>query len=323
MSEKLRVLITGATGFVGGHLIRALEEEGPPAFEIFGTTYPDFPTPSGNKLFHLDLRSEKDVAKCVGEVRPDWIFHLAAVSSVRRSWQMRGETIETNVLGTQNLFEAVRQGSPAARVLFISSSDVYGYGTQAAEALKEDASLEIISPYAYSKAAAEMLCGFYERIEKIDIVIARPFHHTGPGQADDFVCSDWAHQIAQIERGDIAPILRVGNVDIRRDFCDARDVVKAYVLLLKRGRRGEIYNICSGKDIALREILDFLIQEAGGDRPISVDIDAAKFKKTDAPFLIGSNRKISEETGWSPRISMDQTLRDILTYWRDRSGRKS
>lgn len=256
--------------------------------------------------------------RCVGEVRPDWIFHLAAISNVRRSWQMRGETIETNVLGTQNLLEAVRQASPAARVLFISSSDVYGYGTSAAEALKEDASLEITSPYAYSKAAGEMLCGFYERIEKIDIVIARPFHHTGPGQAEDFVCSDWAHQIAQIERGDIAPILRVGNLDIRRDFCDARDVVRAYVLLMKKGRRGEIYNICSGKDIALREILDFLTRAAVGNRPISVEIDAAKFKETDAPFLICSGRKISEETGWSPRISMNQTLQDLLDFWRDR-----
>jgi GDP-4-dehydro-6-deoxy-D-mannose reductase len=316
MSNNIRVLITGATGFVGGHLIRALEEEGPSAFEIFGTTYPDAPRRSGNKLYFLDLRSEKDVTKLVSEIRPDWIFHLAAVSNVRRSWQMRSETIETNVLGTHNLLEAVRQTTPTARVLFISSSDVYGYAVSPTEALKEDAPLEVISPYAYSKVAGEMLCGFYGKIENIDIVIARPFPHTGPGQTEDFVCSDWARQVAQIERGNIAPVMKVGNLDVQRDFCDVRDVVKAYILLLRKGRRGEPYNICSGKAIALREILDFLVREASGNTPISVEIDTAKHRKIDMPFQLGSPRKISEETGWSPRIQMEQTLRDLLAFWR-------
>jgi len=321
MSDKIRVLITGATGFVGGHIIRALEEEGPLTFEISGTTYPD-PSSSSTKLSYLDLRSEEDVIKLVGEVRPDWVFHLAAISNVRRSWQMRSETIETNVLGTQNVLEAVRQTAPAARVLFVSSSDVYGFGASPTGVLKEDASLQIVSPYGYSKAAGEMLCGFYGKIENIDIVIARPFPHTGPGQTEDFVCSDWARQVAQIERGDIAPILKVGNLDVRRDFCDVRDVVKAYILLLRKGRRGEIYNVCSGTAIALREVLDFLIKEASGKTPISVEVDAAKLRKTDVPFLIGSNRRISDETGWSPRISMDQTLHDILAFWRERFLRR-
>jgi len=318
MSEKIRVLITGATGFVGGHLIRALEEEGPFAFEILGTTYPEAPPLSGSKLFFLDLRSEKEVTKLVGEIRPDWIFHLAAVSNVRHSWQMRNETIETNVLGTHNLLEAVRQTAPAARVLFISSSDVYGFGASPTEALKEDAPLQIVSPYAYSKAAGEMLCGFYEKIENIDIVIARPFPHTGPGQTEDFVCSDWARQVARIERGDSVPTLKVGNLDVQRDFCDVRDVVKAYILLLRKGRWGESYNVCSGKAIALREILDFLVKGAAVSSPVSIEVDVAKLRKTDVHSLIGSNRKISEETGWSPRISINQTLRNILAFWRQR-----
>jgi len=323
MSAKLRVLITGATGFAGGHLIRALEAEGPSAIEIFGTSYPDAPLPSGNKLFFLDLRVEKDVMRLVGDIRPDWVFHLAAVSNVRRSWEMRGETIGTNVLGTHNLLEAVRLTTPAARVLFISSSDVYGFGASPTEALNEEAPIQILNPYAYSKAAGEMLCGFYEKIEHIDIVVARPFPHTGPGQAEDFVCSDWARQVARIERGDNVPTLKVGNLDVQRDFCDVRDVVKAYILLLRKGRRGEPYNICSGKAIALREVLDFLIRETFGKTPISVEVDAAKLRKTDVPFLIGCNRKISDETGWSPRIPIDQTLRDILAFWRQRLGDRS
>jgi GDP-4-dehydro-6-deoxy-D-mannose reductase len=316
MSDKIRVLITGATGFAGGHLIRALEAEGPSAFEIFGTSYPDAPQPSGGKIFFLDLRSEKDVTKFVGEVRPDWIFHLAAISNVRRSWQMRSETIETNVLGTLNLLEAVRQAAAAARVLFISSSDVYGFGTTPAEAINEEAPIQIVDPYAYSKAAGEMLCGFYEKVENIDIVIARPFPHTGPGQTEDFVCSDWARQVVQIEAGNIAPIMKVGNLEVQRDFCDVRDVVRAYILLLRKGRRGEPYNICSGKAIALREILDFLVREAPRNVSISVEVDTGKLRKIDIPFHVGSNRKISEETGWLLRIPLDQSLHDSLVYWR-------
>jgi GDP-4-dehydro-6-deoxy-D-mannose reductase len=318
MSGKKRVLITGATGFVGGHLIRALEEEGPSAFEIFGTSYPEAPPPSGNKLYYLDLRSEKDVKKLVGEVRPDWIFHLAAVSGVHRSWEMRSETIETNVLGTHNLLEAVRKTTPSARVLFISSADVYGSGVSPDDALKEDAPFQIVSPYAYSKVAGEILCGFYGMIDNIDIVIARPFPHAGPGQTEDFVCSDWARQIAQIERGDIAPFLRVGNLDVRRDFCDVRDVVKAYILLLQKGRRGEPYNICAGKAIALQEVLDFLVKEAAVSSPISIEVDPGKLRKIDMPVQMGNNGKTTEETGWSPQIPIDQTLRDLLDYWRQR-----
>jgi GDP-4-dehydro-6-deoxy-D-mannose reductase len=320
MSGRARVLITGATGFVGGHLTRALEAEGPSSFEIFGTAYPDAPPPSEHRLFFLDLRSEEDAIKLVGELRPDWVFHLAAVSNVRRSWQMRRETIETNVLGTHNLLEGIRRSAPGARVLFVSSSDVYGSGDPPVQALTEGAPVRIVDPYAYSKAAGEMLCGFYERIENIDIVMARPFPHTGPGQAEDFVCSDWARQVAGIEKGDSAPVLKVGNLDVRRDFSDVRDVVRAYILLLRKGRRGEPYNICSGKAIALREVLDFLIKESSGKTPISVEVDAAKLRKADVPFLVGSNRKITGETGWSPRIPMDQTLRDLLAFWRQRPG---
>jgi GDP-4-dehydro-6-deoxy-D-mannose reductase len=315
MSKKIRVLITGASGFVGGHLIRALEAEGASSFEVFGTTYPDAPPP-GRRFFFLDLRAEKDVMRIVGDIRPDWVFHLAAVSNVRRSWEMRTATIETNVLGTHNLLEAVRQAAPKARVLFISSSDVYGPGAHSAEAIKEDAPLQIVDPYAYSKAAGEMLCGFYEKNENIEIVIARPFPHTGPGQSEDFVCSDWARQIAQIERGERVPILKVGNLDVRRDFCDVRDVVTAYILLLRKGRRGEPYNICSGKAIALREILDFLVKEAAVSSAISIEVDPVKLRKIDTPVQMGSKQKITDESGWLPRIPIKKTLRDLHSFWR-------
>ena len=158
------------------------------------------------------------------------------------------------------------------------------------------------------------MCGFYERIEGLDIVIARPFPHTGPGQAPDFVCADWARQIVRIERGEAEPVLRVGNLDVRRDFSDVRDVVEAYAALMREDRRGEIYNVCSGKAVALREILDFFTAEAkpAAAGPIRVEIDPARLRKTDVPFLVGDNRKIAAATGWSPRIPLDRTLRDLL-----------
>jgi GDP-4-dehydro-6-deoxy-D-mannose reductase len=335
--KSLNILITGITGFVGGYLARALargeEGGGPEAPNVVGTSFPQAPPASSGNIFYLDLRVEGDVRDLVRRVRPEWVFHLAAVSNVRSSWQARRDTLETNVLGTHNLLEAVRLEAPRARVLFVSSSDVYGVAAEGDAPLAEDRSFRVTNPYAYSKAAGEMMCGFYERIEGLDIVIARPFPHTGPGQAPDFVCADWARQVVRIERGESEPVLRVGNLDVRRDFSDVRDVVEAYVALMRKGRRGEVYNVCSGKALALREILDFLVGEAGagaaagtqatspGTRvagaaqtpAIRIEVDPAKLRKTDVPLLIGDNRKIVAETGWSPRIPIAQTLRDLLS----------
>ena len=316
MSEKTRVLITGATGFAGEHLIRALKEDVDSAYDIYGTTFPASPATAAGRLFYLDLRAENDICSLVKDVRPDWIFHLAAISSVHTSWQKRSETLQTNVLGTQNLLEAVRKSRPGARLLFVSSSDVYGAAEPPAEGFSETGPIQVTSPYAFSKAAGEMLCGFYERFENIDLVIARPFPHTGPGQSEDFVCSDWARQIVRMERGEIAPNLKVGNLNILRDFCDVRDVVRAYILLLQKGRRGEVYNICSAKAVPLQNVLALLIGGALDSSAISIDIDPAKLRRTDMPLLVGSNRKISGEVGWSPRISLERTLRDLLSFWR-------
>ena len=256
------------------------------------------------------------------------MFHLAAVSNVRSSWQARRETLETNILGTHNLLEAVRLEAPRARVLFVSSSDVYGVAAEGEAPLAEDRPVRVTNPYAYSKAAGEMMCGFYERIEDLDIVVARPFPHTGPGQAPDFVCADWARQIVGIERGEAEPVLRVGNLDVRRDFSDVRDVVEAYAALMQKGRRGEVYNVCSGRALALREVLDFLLGEARPEaQAAGSDTGTGKGRGSARPprsasrsippssgrpmsrFLIGDNSKIIAATGWSPRIPIARTLR--------------
>jgi len=310
-----RALITGATGFVGRHLVRALGEDGA-GFEVFGTAYPGPPSCAGAVVAAIDLRAESEVRRTVRETRPDWVFHLAAVSNVRNSWIDRRETVETNILGTHNLLDSVRLEAPRARVLFVSSSDVYGNAESSEKPIEEPDPVRILNPYAFTKASGEMMCGFFVSVEGLDIVIARPFPHTGPGQSPDFVCSDWARQIVRIERGETDPVLCVGNLDVKRDFSDVRDVVRAYLLLMAKGRRGEVYNVCSGKAVALRGILDRLLAESVARSSVRVETDPLKLRKTDIPLLVGSPRKIEEETGWAPAIPFDRTLGDLLSFWR-------
>jgi GDP-4-dehydro-6-deoxy-D-mannose reductase len=314
---KVKVFITGATGFVGTHLRRILPSA---QYEVFGTSYPEVPQEgqgeSGEKIFYLDMRSEKDVRDSLKSIKPDWIFHLAAVSNVRLSWEKRKETLETNLMGTFFLLEAVRQFVPQARVLFVSSSDVYGVLIPEEKALGERDALHVVSPYTFTKITGEMLSEFYSRIEKVDAVIARSFSHTGPGQSPDFVCSDWASQIARIEGGLLEPVIRVGNGNIKRDFTDVRDVVRAYLLLVEKGRSGEIYNVCSGKAVKLKDILDLLLSLS--EEKIAVEVDEQRLRKVDIPLLLGDNKKIREETAWQPEVPLRQTLSDLLNYWRQR-----
>jgi GDP-4-dehydro-6-deoxy-D-mannose reductase len=223
-------------------------------------------------------------------------------------------------MGTFALFEAVKKFVPEARILFVSSSDVYGLPSEGESAGRklfvEDDPFHVTSPYAVSKIGGELLSGFYGRVEGLDIVIARPFPHTGPGQSPEFVCSDWARQVIQIERGKAAPAIRVGNVDIWRDFCDVRDTARAYVLLMQKGRRGEVYNICRGEGTSLRRVLELYLSLAA--KEVTIEQDPARLRRVDIPFLVGDNRKLKRETSWEPRIPLEQTLSDLLDYWRAR-----
>jgi len=311
----LKVFISGATGFVGYHLIDLLSSA---EYEIFGTSFPGKPEKDTlyreENISYLDIRSEEHVLEIIKRIQPDWIFHLAAVSNVRHSWEKKRETFETNLMGTFYLFEAARKSFPEARILFVSSSDVYGILVPTEKALKEEDSFHVVNPYAFTKVCGEILSKFYAEVENLDIVIARSFPHTGPGQSPDFVCSDWASQIARIEKGLAEPVIEVGNLNGKRDFTDVRDVVKAYALLIEKGRRGEVYNVCSGKAAALREILDLLLSFSS--QKIEVQVDSSKLRKADIPLLLGENQKIKKETSWEPEIPLKQSLRDLLEYWR-------
>jgi len=310
----LNIFITGATGFVGCYLRKFLDS---PEHRIWGSAYPDVREAfSGDNIFYLDIRSEKDVFRCVQEIKPDWVFHLAAISNVRHSWNRRKETLETNIIGTLNLFEGIREFSPDARVLFVSSSDIYGTESLSGDPLTETEKVLAMNPYAYTKWSAELLSGFYTRVENLDVVIARPFPHTGPGQSADFVCSDWAYQIARIEKGLSDPVIKVGNVSVERDFTDVRDVVRAYILLIEKGKTGEVYNVCSGRSYSLESILKRLLSFT--EREISVRIDSRKLRKVDIPRLVGDNRKIKEAISWESQIPIEQSLEELLDYWRSR-----
>jgi GDP-4-dehydro-6-deoxy-D-mannose reductase len=314
---KRRVFITGATGFAGRHLMASL----PPLENIiYGTAYPQPPHPDEKNILHLDLRSERDVFEAVKQAQPQWVFHLGAVSNVRTSWARKKETLETNIMGTFHLFEALKKFAPGARVLFVSSSDIYGFfpgskGT-APKAFAEDDPFHLASPYALSKFNGELMAGFYSRWEGLDIVIVRPFPHTGPGQSSDFVCSDWARQVTQIERGSQEPVIRVGNLEAQRDFTDVRDTVRAYILLVQKGRKGEVYNVCRGRGVALREVLETLLSSTL--RNVRVEQDPEKLRKVDIPYLVGDNRKIKAETRWEPQVPLETTLAELLDYWRVR-----
>ena len=311
----LTILIIGATGFVGRHLIDLLKLSD---FKIYGTCFPEDPehcqSLNGVDLIYLDLRKEKEVAKVVRATKADSIVHLAAISSVGYSWKHRKETVETNLMGTFSILESIRRNATQARLLFVSSSEVYGLLEPIERPLKEDNPLKIVSPYSFTKVSCELLCEFYTQIDNLDIVISRSFPHTGPGQSVDFVFSDWAYQIAKIEKGSAEPIIKTGNLDIRRDYTDVRDVVRAYILLLEKGKKGEVYNVCSGTAYSLKEFLDILLSYSS--KKINVQVKQEKLRETDIPLLVGDNQKIKKETNWAPEIPIKKTLAELLDYWR-------
>jgi GDP-4-dehydro-6-deoxy-D-mannose reductase len=341
-----RILITGATGFVGRHLVARLNERGAAA-EIFGTCFPERPEACSDlcraepnvRLVHLDLRDAGAVDKAIASIRPARIYHLAALSQVRLSWEKRAETFDTNLRGTFNLYESALRHTPRARILFVSSSDVYGFLKPLRRPCRESDRGGVVSPYAFTKVSGELLGEFYALRERLPIIAARPFPHTGPGQTADFVCSDWARQIALIEkykshddataaatpakrgraaavRGEAPPVIRVGNLALRRDYSDVRDVVRAYTALMAKGKAGGVYNVGSGRAVSLEWILKKLLSYAR--RKIAYEVDPSRIRKVDIPYLAGDNGKLRRATGWSPRIPLEQTLRDILDYWRAR-----
>jgi GDP-4-dehydro-6-deoxy-D-mannose reductase len=294
----MRAFITGAQGFVGPWLIEHLESKG----DEVATAGADF-----------DVTDSDAVHDALGQAQPEVVYHLAAFSNVAGSWSEPAAAFRTNTVGTSILLEAIRSVSPASRVLLVSSAEVYGAVAPSELPIAEDAALAPVSPYAASKAAAEML-GIQAAVGfGLQVIRARPFNHIGPGQSTDFVVSALARRIVQAKReGERA--IPVGNLSARRDFADVRDVVKAYRLLAIRGQAGKAYNICSGKSIEIASIAQELIRLA--DAEIILERDESLFRQVDVAEVRGDPARLCEETGWQPEIPLNRSLIDILDYWR-------
>jgi GDP-4-dehydro-6-deoxy-D-mannose reductase len=310
----MRVLVTGATGFVGQNLLRLLVSR---RHEVFGTfLHRDFAgSPAQVKLFRCDLRQPDRVQRVVREVRPHQVYHLAALSSVRDSFQDSKKVYEANFFGTLNLLDAIRKDQPSARVLLVGSSQCYGRVKPSQLPIAEKQPLTPNNPYGVSKAAADMLGGQFFLNYRLHIVRARPFNHTGPGQSPDFVCSDFARQFASAELGLRPAVVQVGNLEALRDFSDVRDVVRAYALLMRKGRAGEAYNVASGRAVSLRKIISILSSLC--PRQVQIEIERRRLRRGETDVVFGSNRKLKQATGWRPRLDLATTLRDLYFYWRD------
>ncbi|MBI2134210.1 GDP-mannose 4,6-dehydratase [Candidatus Woesearchaeota archaeon] len=301
-------LITGIGGFVGPHLARHLLENN---HEVIGLERNPRRI-AGCRVFACDILEREKLDGIIGRVRPDFVFHLAAITSVSESIKYPGLTMKVNVDGARNVLESVLKVNANASVLVVSSAHVYGIPKKLP--ISEDHLLNPISPYARSRVEEEAMAMDFFRLKGLKVVVSRSFNHTGPGQPAGFVCSDFARQIAEIEAG-AKPVIHVGPLSASRDFTDVRDVVRAYLYAVKDCRPGNIYNICSGRGYSAKEILDMLLELT--DKRIEV-VENKKLKEGDIPFLVGNNSKFVSDTGWHPEIPFHKTLKDLLDYWRKR-----
>ena len=306
-------LVTGAAGFAGSHLLDALlalgvtveawaRPETPPAFA---------PVDKRVHWREVELLDRVAVRAALAASRPAAIFHLGGAAHLGASWQHVAATLETNVIGTANVLEAERTLGLGARILVPGSATVY---RDAPDALTEDAPLAPASPYAVSKLAQEQLA-LRAAVEGQQVLVTRSFNHIGPRQDPAFASASFARQIASIERGNVPPVLRVGNLAPRRDLTDVRDTVRAYIALVARGRPGLVYNVCSGKAPSMQEVLDGLLARAAVR--VSVETDTRLYRPHDAHIVVGDHTRLTRDTGWRPAISLDTTLDDLLAFWRD------
>ena len=319
----MRLLVTGAGGFVGGHLVELVRREAP-ATSVHGVVLPHGSlggtSAAGARIVEADLDDPAAAAAVIEEVRPQGIVHLAGQSSVHQSWLDPGGTLRTNVLGIVHLLDAARRLGLRPAVLVVGSAEEYGPVSEAELPIREDAPLRPVSPYAVSKVAQGALALLYGPAGGMRVVLTRTFHHTGPGRGEAFAESSFARQIAEIERGLRPPVIEVGNLDAVRDFTDVRDVVRAYLALVEKGEPGQAYNVCSGRGRRIREILDLLL--AGSSARVEVRIDKERLRPADVPAQVGDPGRLRAATGWEPRIPLEQTLQDLLADWRARtSGR--
>lgn len=310
-----KALIIGGAGFVGTYLAKYLMEE--LQWEIFITKLEGEQTelslPKQN-IYDLNILDFDRVKTVLEEIQPDYIFHLAAQSSVASSWKNPDLTLDINIKGSVHILEAVRTLKKQPSILMIGSGEEYGYVLSEEVPIKEDTILRPGNIYATTKACQNMLSNVYYRAYGIKVKMVRAFNHIGAGQADMFVVSNFCKQVAEIEKGRKEAILYVGNLSAKRDFTDVRDVVKAYALLIQFGQDGETYNVGSGKAISIQELLDKILSFS--NRSIIIKQDQNRMRPSDIPIIEADITKIKRDTNWKPEIPLERTLIDTLDYWR-------
>lgn len=317
----MKILITGINGFAGSHLteylkdisdvqVAGLDLAAPPE-DFVERLGPDAPS-----VHCCDLGDAESVSSVIEREQPDALIHLAARAQVAGAWENAAAIMETNVVCTQTLMQAIHEKAPAARVLLISSSEVYGKVAPDELPLTEGSPLKPNNPYSASKAAQEFVGLQYYGAFGAPVVIARPFNHIGPRQVGNFAVASFARQIAEIEAGLREPVLHVGNLESSRDFTDVRDIVRAYHLILTKGKPGERYNVCSGESRQISEILSMLLERAN-TAPEIVPVPEL-MRPSDTPVVTGDNSKLRSLGDWQPEVPLEKSLKDALNYWRER-----
>jgi GDP-4-dehydro-6-deoxy-D-mannose reductase len=316
-----KILITGISGFVGGHFVHCLTTHHPD-LEIHGISrsrpawdfVPAIPELVHNSHFHkADLMDIPKIKTLIEEIQPDYIVHLAAQSSVAESWKTPVDSFMNNTNIFLNIIDTVRLNDFSARVLSVGSSEQYGVVSEKDLPLDEKSPQKPANPYAVARVAQEQLARIYAEGYGLDICCTRSFNHCGPGQSDRFVVSSIVRQFVRIARDTQEPVIHIGNGAIVRDFIDVRDVVMAYYLLLTKGKRGEVYNICSGTGRAIHEIVATLSDLL--DISVKIKQEQTHIRPIDNPMIVGNNQKIRSELGWHPVIPFEQTLQSMYDYW--------
>lgn len=311
----MRILVTGGTGFAGSFLVERLLDEG---HELFGLLHPStshqaLPDHPRFTAIEGDLLQPDSLEQALAAARPQTIYHLAGQASPGLSWEKPALTLAVNAGGTANLLVAAAQLTPVPRILVVTSAEIYGPIQPADLPLTENTPPDPKHPYGVSKLAASQLVRLYWQRYNLPVIEARPFNHIGPRQMLGFVVPDFASQLAAIKLGQKPPVLAVGNLAAERDFTDVRDVVAAYTALMSQGKPGESYLICSGQAVTIQSIVEMLAELAGVD--VTIERDPARMRPLDTPCLYGSYEKLHRDTGWSPQISLRQSLSDALDDW--------
>jgi GDP-4-dehydro-6-deoxy-D-mannose reductase len=307
------ILVTGVGGFAGSHLAALCAQRGEEVFGVGRGERPDVPGLAAYE--RLDLRDAGAVRSAVSRIRPQRVFHLAAEASVARSWEAPAEAVSANVSGALNLLEAVRLEAPSAGLLVACSGEEYGPPQRLP--VDEGHPLSPRNPYAASKAMVDVLADSYAGAHGLCVVRTRAFNHAGPGQSDTYVVSSFARQIAEAEAAGAAErvVIDTGNLEVRRDFSDVRDVVRAYLLALEHGEPG-VFNVCSGRATPVSDILTGLAAQSTLE--VERRVDPSRLRENEVMEIAGSHQKLTEATGWEPEIALADTLRDVLDWWRER-----